>query len=284
MTRIVIFSATVLLASACTDTVTAPLAAPGEAFLSQSRPAALHDLTTPTLSGGVNGSTVSLSWTPADLQADCDAAAAANEGSDATTCWGVHWEVYRNGVKVAEPTTSGYSDADLPEGSYTYTVKGKGMEGTPGPTVYTHHSLESNPVVLQVVTAGAACLAPTVTLLSSATSIVTGGGNTETVDLSGTTANVVDCAGGSLEYRVVDNTPGGPGGDHSVGWTALTPAANGSYAFSATLRTAQVGRTYTFTTRVKNDDNTTWVESAPLVVTVISAGGGGSSAQGGRGM
>lgn len=283
--RIVVLSVAALALSACTESVTAPYADPGDALLASNGPAAIFDLTTPTLSGGASGSSVTLDWTPTNLQAVCDAAATANTLNDATTCWGVHWEVYRNGVKIAEPTASNYTDSNVAVGAYDYMVKAKGMEGTPGPSVYTHHSRDSN--VLHLSVSGgplSLCAAPTSTLVLSTLVIMPGGGNTETVTVSGQTTNVIGCPGGTLQYKLLDSRAGEsspPGGDHSVDWTNVTPASNGSFSFDKILRSNNVGRTYTFWVRVKNDANPSWVQYGPVVVTVV-APGGGSQPQSGR--
>src|SRR5687767_2197489 len=84
--RIVVLSVAALALSACTESVTAPYADPGDALLASNGPAAIFDLTTPTLSGGASGSSVTLNWTPTNLQAVCDAAATANTLNEATTC------------------------------------------------------------------------------------------------------------------------------------------------------------------------------------------------------
>ena len=130
MRKSILLAAVALAVAACTDSPTLP--DPGEAVLSHQGSHALFDLTTPVLDGSESGGTVSLSWTPTDLQADCDAAAAANLLNPDDVWWGVHFEVYRNGEKIAEPTEASYEDSGLADGSYTYYVKSKAWRAIPG--------------------------------------------------------------------------------------------------------------------------------------------------------
>jgi len=56
-----------------------------------------------------------------------------------------HYELYRDGVKLADVTGNSYDDCGLLPGTYVYTVKAKSREREPGGTrdLYTHHSQES---------------------------------------------------------------------------------------------------------------------------------------------
>jgi hypothetical protein len=53
-----------------------------------------------------------------------------------------HYEIYRDGVKIADVTGNAYCDTVSEGGTYTYTVKSKSLEGVQ-PNAMTHHSLES---------------------------------------------------------------------------------------------------------------------------------------------
>lgn len=56
-----------------------------------------------------------------------------------------HYELYRDGEKVADVIGNSYDDCGLVPGTYVYTVKAKSREREPGGTadLYTHHSRES---------------------------------------------------------------------------------------------------------------------------------------------
>jgi uncharacterized protein (DUF427 family) len=99
------------------------------------------------------GSDVHLTWNPTldDAKADCTQKAAANDQHPATECNETHFEVFRDGAKLADvKTTNSYVDAGLEPGTYTYWVKVKGMEGQGSAKPLTHHSLDSDPATVTV--------------------------------------------------------------------------------------------------------------------------------------
>jgi hypothetical protein len=50
-----------------------------------------------------------------------------------------HYEIYRDGVKIADVTGNSYCDDNLAAGTYVYTIKSKSLEGVQ-PNAMTHHS------------------------------------------------------------------------------------------------------------------------------------------------
>ena len=188
MRKLAVLPLAALLLAACSESPTTPAAArpqfsEGNAFFTLATPGA------PVASAsGADAITVQWSALFSELQTECDAQAAANLGNSETSCRGVHFELYRNGVHIADVAGESYVDAGLAPGSYVYQIKAKGIEQASREESFTYHSLLSDPSN-EVIVSLLACGTPTITAaitagsssyprLNNAVAQVTFGGST----------------------------------------------------------------------------------------------------------
>jgi hypothetical protein len=209
---------------------------------------AFHTLQTPAApTAAASGATsIRITWaaTIEDLQSECDAQAAANTEHSADDCRKVHFELYRNGVQIADVEGSSYEDTGLAPGSYSYTLKAFGHEHIPGSgeAAFTYHSGmsgASNVVVLgggySIMAVGGNCQTGTAPNTNAATwnlafqlyfggTLVTDG---TAVYVNGSLANY-DAA----QNQYLFNNTGG--GTESVEWQFNVGAVDGPAAPSFT--------------------------------------------------
>ena len=102
-----------------------------------------------------------------------------------------HYEVYRDGVKIADITGNSYCDDDLAEGTYVYTIKSKSLEGVQ-PNAMTHHSEMSEG--FEVTVGGC-----------EATILVTGTGTINTGNMSLNTNSNKNAANFPLKFKLYCN-------------------------------------------------------------------------------
>jgi hypothetical protein len=132
MNKVVVFSLAVLSAAGCAESVTSPLADPGEPLFFASHGSIL----TPNVSGSASGDDVTISWTWSDPEDSWDL---------------VSFTVKRDGVTVpvSIPNSKPYTapavlsrnvvDADRPAGTYEYCVEVMAKYSDVIPAL-THHS------------------------------------------------------------------------------------------------------------------------------------------------
>jgi hypothetical protein len=103
----------------------------GTVATSANAPSSQHTLATPTdLQASVSGTTVTLTW-------NGDWTEYASGGNNDATFG--HFEVYRDGTKIADVKTGTYADSGLADGTYQYAVKSMSRTGN-GKTTMTYHS------------------------------------------------------------------------------------------------------------------------------------------------
>ena len=239
---------------------------------------AFHVLETPTnvTAELIAPNTIRVEWeTTTDLQEDCDSYASTSAHSSETCNKGLHFEVYRNGVQIDEDITGyEFEDKNLPDGTYSYTVKSKGMEHKPGEDTYTYHSMmsaSSNPVTIGEVNP---CLLPSITAAIDGPTEYPRHNSDDAQVVFGGDAAGVGCAGFQVRFRVVavDRTTGDVVGGFSMPWAEIPASAftGGHYEHEVELRRNNQNLDYNFEVQVWTDDRSEWVsaELAPLVAIV----------------
>ena len=275
-----VVSMAVLALAACSESPTgvemAPQFSKGNAF---------HTLETPVLADAVvTPASVTLTWTPlfSQLQTQCDGLALANELSSIEDCRNEHFELFRNGVKIADVRGNEYADSDVVAGaSYSYYVKSMGMEQEPGSReeAFTYHSLPSNTV--EVTIPALSCAAPTVTSsISGAPAFTSTGPNEYTklnssamITLAGSTENLIGCPGARAEYRVVARNTNNFNvmADFTMAdWASLLPHFDGSsYSIVLPITRNNKNVVYEFLVRVSHDDSETETPASTPTVTIV---------------
>ena len=275
-----VLSMAVLALAACSESPTgvemAPQFSKGNAF---------HTLQVPVLSDPVvTATSVTLTWTPllTELQTECDALALANTLSSIEDCRNEHFELFRNGIKIADVRGNEYEDSDVVAGaSYSYHVKSMGMEQEPGSKeeAFTYHSLASNTV--EVTIPASSCAAPSVTSsISGAPAFSSTGPNqytklnsSATITLAGTAENLIGCPGARAEYRVVARNTNNMNvmADFSMAdWASLLPHFDGSsYSIELPITRNNKNVIYEFLVRVSHDDSETVAPATTPTVTIV---------------
>ena len=257
MKKLALLPVAALLLAACSESPTAPVADLAPQF---SEGNAIHELDTPTdvIATKSGAASISVAWAPelSAVQTQCDAFAAANLENSEVECRGVHFEVYRNGDRVADVTDNTFEDTGLLPGAYSYQIKSKGLEQHSREESFTYHSLMS--LTSNVVVFGETCGTPTVTAsLTDGDASYTRDNSYVQVTFGGTTTNWNGCPGAVAQYRIVaHNTNNDSVNDEfTTPWADLLPFVTGAdYSVEVSIRRHNQNIRYDFEVLVGHDE------------------------------